>query len=123
MLIIFGTLFSNQIVKAQTMEKDVIIIELIQSKGQFETQKLNLNPGKYQFRVVNKDVDKDLGFTIQREKDKDGDLMKTAIPEAFTTAYIKKGKAEYTKIVNLEKGKYVYSCPLNPTPYYKLIVK
>lgn len=123
MLTIFGALFTNQIVKAQTMEKDVIIIELIQSKGQFETQKLNLNPGKYQFRVVNKDVDKGLGFAIQRKKDKDGDLMKTAIPESFTTAYIKKGKAEYTKIVNLEKGKYVYSCPLNPTPHYKLIVK
>ncbi len=113
----------NQNVKAQTMEKDVTIIELIQTEGQFETQELNLTSGKYQFRVVNKNVDKDLGFVIQKEENKDADIMKTAVLNSFTTAYVKKGEVQYTGIVELKDGNYVYSCPLNPTPHYKLIVK
>ena len=122
-LTIFGALFINLSLKAQTMEKDVTIIELIQTVGQFETQELNLKPGKYQFRVVNKNVDKDLGFVIQKESDKDADVMETAVPNSFTNTYVKKGKTEYTGIVELKKGTYVYSCPLNPTPHYKLIVE
>ncbi|WP_027420511.1 hypothetical protein [Crocinitomix catalasitica] len=122
-LTIICALFINQNVKAQTMEKDVTIIELIQTEGKFETQELNLTAGKYQFRVVNKNVDKDLGFAIQKEEDKDVDVMKTAIPNSFTTAYVKKGEVQYTGVVELEDGEYVYSCPLNPTPHYKLFVK
>lgn len=105
------------------MEKDVTIIELIQTEGQFETQKLNLAPGKYQFRVVNKNVDKELGFVIQKEEDKDVDVMKSAIPNSFTTASVKKGDVQYTGVVELKNGTYLYSCPLNPTPHYKIIVK
>lgn len=122
-LTIICALFINQNVKAQTMEKDVTIIELIQTEGQFETQELNLTAGKYQFRVVNKNVDKDLAFVIQKEKNKDADVMETAVPNSFTTAYVKKGEVQYTGIVELKDGNYVYSCPLNPTPHYKLIVK
>lgn len=122
-LTIVCALCIHQSLKAQTMEKDVTIIELIQTTGQFETQELNLTSGKYQFRVVNKNVDKDLGFVIQKEEDKDSDVMETAVPNSFTTAYVKKGEVQYTGIVELNDGNYVYSCPLNPTPHYKLIVK
>ena len=122
-LTIICALFINQTVKAQTMEKDVTIIELIQTEGQFESQELNLTAGKYQFRVVNKNVDKDLGFVIQKEEDKDADVMETAVPNSFTTASVKKGEVQYTGVVELKDGNYVYSCPLNPTPHYKLIVK
>ncbi len=122
-LTIICALFINQSLKAQTMETDVTIIELIQTEGQFETQKLKLIAGKYQFRVVNRNVDKDLGFVIQKKEDKNADVMKTAIPNSFTTAYVKKNAVEYTGIVELKKGSYVYSCPLNPTPHYKIIVK
>lgn len=122
-LTIICALFINQTVKAQTMEKDVTIIELIQTEGQFETQKLNLTTGKYQFRVVNKNVDKDLGFAIQKEEDKNVDVKKSAVPNSFTTAYVKKGEVQYTGVVELKGGNYVYSCPLNPTPHYKIIVK
>lgn len=115
--------FMNQSLNAQTMEKNVTIIELIQTEGQFETQELNLKPGKYQFRVVNKNVVKDLGFVIQNEADKNADVMKTAVENSFTTAYVKKGEAGYTGIVELKAGSYVYSCPLNPTPHYKITVE
>ncbi len=122
-LTIICALVINQKIKAQTMEKDVTIIELIQTEKQFKTQELKLTAGKYQFRVVNKNVDKDLGFVIQKEKDKGTNVMKSALANSFTTAYVKKGKVQYTGVVELKEGNYVYSCPLNPTPYYKLIVK
>lgn len=122
-LTLLCALFINQSLNAQTMEKDVTIIELIQTEGQFETQQLTLISGKYQFRVVNKNVDKDLGFVIQKEEDIDSDVMETAVPNSFTTAYVKKDDVQYTGIVELKGGSYVYSCPLNPTPHYKLTVK
>lgn len=108
---------------AQTTEKGVKIIELHQTSGKFLTTSLNLKPGKYQFKVVNNDVDKDLGFVIQNEADKAGDVMKTAVPNSFTTALIKKGDVQYTGVVELKAGNYVYSCPLNPTPQYSIKVK
>lgn len=114
--------FSNTVF-AQSTDKDVTIIELTQIEGQFETQNLNLKPGKYQFRVVNKDVNKDVGFVIQKAADKDGDVMKTGIKESFASAMIKKGEAQYTGVVELGTGEYVYSCPLNPTPHYTITVK
>jgi len=116
-------LFLSQSLKAQTMEKDVTIIEMVQTVGEFNTQELHLRPGKYQFRVVNKNVDKDLGFVIQKEEDKNADVMQTAVSNSFTTAYVTKGDVQYTGIVELKHGNYVYSCPLNPTPHYRLVVK
>jgi len=120
--VMFAHLFSNTL-NAQTMDKDVMIIELVQTAGEFNTSELHLKPGRYQFRVVNKDVDKDLGFVIQKESHKNSDVMETAISNSFTTSSVKKGEAQYTGVVVLQNGNYVYSCPLNPTPHYKLLVK
>lgn len=122
-LTIIYTLFINSTLRAQTMEKDVTIIELIQTEGKFETERLVLIAGKYQFRIVNKDVDKDLGFVIQKEEHKEADVMETALSNSFTKAYVEKGSSQYTGIVTLESGRYIYSCPLNPTPHYQISVK
>ena len=116
-------LFTLNNVSAQSTDKNVTVIELTQTTGQFLTQELELKPGKYQFKVSNKDVDKDLGFVIQKSSDKDADVMKTAVPNSFTTALIKKGETQSTGIVELKAGEYVYSCPLNPTPHYIITVK
>lgn len=121
-ILVFASLFSTNSVSAQSTSQDVTIIELTQTKGEFFTKELVLKPGKYQFRINNKDVDKELGFVIQKLADQNADVMKTAIPNSFTTALIKKGEAQYTGIVELKVGEYVYSCPLNPTPHYKLTV-
>ena len=118
-----ATLFSLNTVSAQSTDKNVTVIELTQTTGQFLTQELELKPGKYQFKVSNKDVDKDLGFVIQKSSDKDAGVMKTAVPNSFTTALIKKGETQSTGIVELKAGEYVYSCPLNPTPHYIITVK
>lgn len=107
------------------MEKtdNVTVIELTQTDGQFLTDGLDLKPGKYQFRIVNRDVNKEVGFLIQAKADAKGDPMKTAVENSFAQSMIKKGDAEYTGVVTLTKGEYVYSCPINPTPKYSISVK
>ena len=86
-----------------------------------EATMLRLKPGEYIFRVTNKDVPYSLGFLL-RSKGYDWanpihKLTKTSISGGGMTT----GKTlEYT--VTLKPGEYVYSCPLNTTPDYRLIV-
>lgn len=122
MVLCFAILNSTNLY-AQSKEKAVTVIELSQTPGEFTTKELTLKPGQYQFKVKNQNVDKDLGFVIQKASDKDADVMKTAVPNSFTTQLVKKGETQMTGVVTLEKGEYVYSCPLNPTPHYKITVK
>lgn len=126
LILVFGLvsiLSSLSFAQAQNMDKEVTVIELTQTPNQFTTQSLSLKPGKYQFKVTNQNVDKELGFVIQKESEKSMDVMKTAIPNSFTTKPIKKGETQLTGIVELKAGTYVYSCPLNPTPHYTISVK
>lgn len=116
-------LFFTQNAAAQTTEKNVTIIELIQTPGVFTTQDLDLKPGKYQFRIVNQNVDHELGFVIQKAEDAKKDVMKTAVPNSFASKTVKAGEVAYTGVVDLIQGEYVYSCPLNPTPHYTIKVK
>lgn len=122
-LVLFFALGLNVQSATAQMKSDVTVIELTQTPGAFETTQLNLKPGKYQFKVVNKNVDHEVGFVIQKEEDKDGDVMKTGIKEAFAQNLIKTGDTQSTGIVELKAGEYVYSCPLNPTPKYTLNVE
>jgi len=69
------------------------------------------------------DVDKEVGFVIQKSSDKNNDVMKTAVANSFTSSTVKKGAHAYTGVVDLTEGSYVYSCPLNPTPHYTINVK
>jgi hypothetical protein len=116
-------LFTATTVAAQTTEKGVTIIELIQTPGVFTTQELNLRPGKYQFRIVNQNVDHELGFVIQKAADTGKDVMKHHVANSFATKTVKAGESAYTGVVDLTKGSYTYVCPLNPTPHYKIKVK
>lgn len=82
---------------------------------------LKLKPGKYTFRVTNKNVPYELGFWL-RSKGYDWrnpvhKLTKTSV----SGAGLHTGKTrDYA--VDLKPGEYLYSCPLNTTPDYKLIV-
>lgn len=109
--------------QAMKAKAEVTIVELTQTPGAFTTESLELAAGQYQFKVANDGVDHEVGFVIQRAADKDADLMKTAIPEAFVTAPVKPGETQSTQVVTLTPGEYVYSCPLNPTPHYTITVK
>ena len=107
---------------AQAPAADVTVISLTQTDGQFDTQSLDLKPGKYQFKITNQSVGHDVGFVIQKEEDKDGDVMKTALKTSFAESMIAKGETKKSGIVELKEGNYVYSCPLNPTPKYSITV-
>lgn len=82
---------------------------------------ITLKPGDYIFRVTNKNVPYELGFWL-REKDYNWlnplhKLNKISVSgggmHTGTTLDYK---------VTLKPGEYLYSCPLNTTPDYNLIV-
>lgn len=87
-----------------------------------EAEVLTLKPGKYVFRVTNRDVPYELGFWL-REEDYDWrnpvhKLTKISVSGGGLTEGATK---DYE--VELEPGEYLYSCPLNTTPDYRLIVE
>jgi len=82
---------------------------------------MKLKAGDYVFRVSNKNVPYELGFWL-REKDYNwrnplDKLTKTSISGGGLTI----GKSQDYK-VSLKPGEYLYSCPLNTTPDYRLVV-
>ena len=87
-----------------------------------EAEILRLSPGEYTFRVTNLDVPYELGFWL-REKDYDlrnpiHHLSKISV----SGGGLRMGSVkDYT--VELTPGEYLYSCPLNTTPNYRLIVE
>ncbi len=83
---------------------------------------LELKPGKYIFRVTNKSVPYDLGFWV-RERDYNWmNPIHKLTKLSVSGGGLKLGQTtDYT--VDLEPGEYLYSCPLNTTPDYRLVVK
>lgn len=82
---------------------------------------ITLKPGDYVFRVTNQSVPYALGFWL-READYDWKnpvhkLTKISVSGGGLTTGTSKDYA-----VTLEPGEYLYSCPLNTTPDYKLVV-
>ena len=87
-----------------------------------EAEILRLSSGEYTLRVTTQDVPDELGFW-RREKVYDWrnpihQISKISISGGgLTTGSVK----DYT--VELTPGEYLYSCPLNTTPDYRLIVE
>ncbi len=82
---------------------------------------LTLAPGSYVFRVTNSNVPYELGFWLREEdynwKNPVHQLTKLSVSGGGLTTGATK---DYE--VELKPGEYLYSCPLNPTPDYRLIV-
>ncbi len=78
---------------------------------------LSLKPGNYVFRVTNKNVPYELGFWLRGAT-----LVKRATLPSVSGGGLTQGKVQDYAIA-LKAGDYVYSCPLNPTPDYKLVVR
>lgn len=78
---------------------------------------LQLAPGKYVFRVTNRDVPYPLGFWLRGAS-----LVERARLPSVSGGGLAAG-ATLDYAVELKPGRYVFSCPLNPTPDYALIVK
>lgn len=77
---------------------------------------LELKPGKYIFRVTNKNVPYDLGFWLRGKG-----LGRITLPSVSGGGLTPGTTQDYA--IELKAGEYVYSCPLNPTPNYRLVVK
>ncbi len=87
------------------------------SKRLGEAKVLDLKPGKYIFRVTNKNVPYPLGFWLRG----DGLINRARLPSVSGGGLTLGSTQEYA--ITLKEGEYVYSCPLNPTPNYKLTVR
>jgi hypothetical protein len=75
-----------------------------------------LKLGKYIFRVTNKNVPYELGFWLRGAT-----LAQRALLSSVSGGGLLQGKVQ-DYAIELKSGEYVYSCPLNPTPDYKLVV-
>lgn len=81
-----------------------------------QSKTIELKPGKYIFRVTNKNVPYSLGFYLRGA----GLLDYATLPRVSGGGLTTGKTQDYS--VELKPGDYVYSCPLNPTPDYKLKV-
>ena len=82
-----------------------------------EAKTLTLKPGKYVFRVANENVPYELGFWLRGAT-----LAQRALLPSVYGGGLLPGKVQ-DYAIDLKPGDYVYSCPLNPTPDYKLMVR
>lgn len=80
------------------------------------TTPLELKAGDYVFRVRNKNVPYALGFWLRGK----GLLARAKLPSVSGGGLTTGTTKDYA--ITLKAGKYLYSCPLNPTPDYPLIV-
>ncbi len=82
-----------------------------------EANVLTLKPGAYIFRVTNKNVPYQLGFWLRGS----GIVGRVTLPSVSGGGLTTGATKDYA--VTLKAGEYLYSCPLNPTPDYKLVVE
>jgi len=78
---------------------------------------LVLKPGKYVFHVANLNVPYELGFWLRGASL----TSRITLPSVSGGGIMSGGSRDYE--IDLKPGDYVYSCPLNNTPDYKLVVK
>jgi hypothetical protein len=83
---------------------------------------VELKPGKYIFRVTNKNVPYQLGFWLRESDYQPGNPLHKLSKISVSGGGLTLGKTQDYE-VDLKPGEYLYSCPLNPTPDYKLVVK
>jgi hypothetical protein len=77
---------------------------------------LKLKPGKYIFRVTNRNVPYALGFYLRGQG-----LSQATLPKVSGGGLSPGVSQDYP--IELKPGTYDFSCPLNPTPDYPLVVE
>lgn len=82
-----------------------------------EAKPLVLKPGKYVFHIANQNVPYELGFWLRGATV----AARITLPSVSGGGIMPGGSRDYE--IDLKPGEYVYSCPLNNTPDYKLVVK
>jgi hypothetical protein len=98
--------------------KDCEAINARTAGARLQTAKtLELKPGKYIFRVTNRNVPYELGFWLRGA----GIAGRVTLPSVSGGGLLPGKTQDYA--IELTPGEYLYSCPLNTTPDYKLVVK
>jgi len=98
------------------------VIQLNQIPGEFTNGNLTLEVGTYKFEVANSGVDHEVGLVVAPKKEEITEA--DHIQNAYVTETVKDGESQQCKgDVVLEKGEYVYFCPLNPTEQYIITVE
>ena len=74
------------------------------------------------FRVTNKNVPYELGFWLREHDYNWKNPVHKVSKISVSGGGLDLGKTK-DYVVDLKPGEYLYSCPLNPTPDYKLVVQ
>nr|WP_298996408.1 cupredoxin domain-containing protein [uncultured Allomuricauda sp.] len=109
----FGALFTAEAQDAMK-DKAVKTISLEQTSGEFTQKQITVSEGTYVFDISNNGVGHDVGFVLVK-KGLDVSKPENHIQTAYVTQPVKTGASQTSKATKLEKGEYVYFCPLNPT--------
>lgn len=107
-------------IQAQSSMKDSMVktVKLEQTPGKFTQTDLVLKAGNYVFEISNNNVGHQVGFVLAPKSNPDAHIK-----TAYVTKAVDNNHTESSQTTTLEKGEYVYFCPLNPTPKYTLIVE
>lgn len=99
--------------QAQDKMKDHTI-KLEQTPGAFTQKTLTVPAGTYTFEIANNNTGGDVGFVLVK-KGEDISDPNNHIKTAYVTAVVPNNKTGNSNPTVLEKGEYVYFCPLNKT--------
>ena len=83
---------------------------------------IELKPGKYVFRVTNNNVPYELGIWVRSEGYDWRNPLHRITKTSVSGGGLVTGKTQ-DYAVTLDAGEYLYSCPLNTTPDYRVIVR
>lgn len=86
-----------------------------------ESTTLTLEPGDHIFRVTNKNVPYELGFWLRDHDYNFANPLHKLTKTSVSGGGLTMGKTQDYQIT-LTPGEYLYSCPLNTTPDYRLLV-
>lgn len=95
-------------------DKAVKTISLEQTPGEFTQKNITVSEGTYVFDITNNGVGHDVGFVLVK-KGLDISKPENHIQTAYVTKPVETGASQTSNPTTLEKGEYVYFCPLNPT--------
>ena len=115
LVVAVGSLFT---VNAQ---KSHNIIALEQTKGEFTQKKITVDEGTYVFEIANNAVGHDVGFVLVK-KGEDITKPENHIKTAYVTKAVATGDKQTSNPTTLEKGEYIYFCPLNPTSTDNILI-
>lgn len=124
--LVFGTVFSmsaqDQMMKKDKMMKDApMTIVLEQTPGEFTKKQVTVPEGTYVFEIANNAVGHDVGFVLVK-KGLDISKPENHIQTAYVTQVVATGKTQKSNPTKLERGEYVYFCPMNPTAKDNILI-